>query len=59
MRLRDCPFCGSADIDGHDRFGGPLPFAVVCNGCMCIGPEKATRDEAWAAWNGARRPGDS
>lgn len=55
--LRPCPWCGGRNLV-VDCFGREPPIhAVSCEaaGCMVIGPERAAKDAAAAAWNEAPR----
>lgn len=48
IKLKPCPFCGSADVEsypGGERNDGRTWFAyyVHCNNCGCNGPLTQTR----------------
>lgn len=50
-----CPFCGKSKVV-IEQFGLKT-FACSCEdtGCMVIGPEAPTREEAAAKWNACKR----
>ena len=53
-RANRCP-CGSFApfVDGHNFQGRRGPFYVWCSECGCTGPERASYNDALAAWNRA------
>lgn len=49
---RKCPFCeGRVILNAEFE---PGIFKTVCQFCGAQGPQGATNDEAWLAWNGQR-----
>ena len=54
--LRECPFCGSDDIDssfaqGTDITGYRTTYGAGCNDCGGCGPMSEEPEEAIKAWN--------
>jgi hypothetical protein len=52
-----CPFCGRTNVIIDQFSFDPESFAVSCEdaGCMAIGPEASTREEATKKWNACKR----
>ncbi len=55
MTLKQCPFCGSEDIEcewsWHQATGWRTEWACQCRVCQASGPLTRTKDESIAAWN--------
>lgn len=55
VRLRDCPFCLSHDLDLYEYTYAKL-FAIDCKTCGAQGPRHSSPRMAQALWNGRAEP---
>jgi hypothetical protein len=49
MNIKECPFCGSTDIEVSEILVGA--WSAKCDNCDTLGPEEDSAEFATLAWN--------
>jgi hypothetical protein len=49
MNIKECPFCGSTEIEVSEILIGA--WSAKCDNCDTLGPEKDSAEFAALAWN--------
>lgn len=49
MNIKECPFCGSTEIEVSEILIGA--WSAKCDNCDTLGPEKDSAEFATLAWN--------
>ena len=49
MNIKECPFCGSTDIEVSEILIGA--WSAKCDNCDTLGPEEDSAEFATLAWN--------
>ena len=49
IHIRDCPFCGSANVEIDENGAGD--FCIVCQECQAVGPANDDLKDMIGLWN--------